>query len=509
MSSNPVKDVIIIGGGTAGWMAAAAISKFLGNTVSIKLIESDQIGTVGVGEATIPQIKIINAALGIDEADFMSKTGGTFKLGIEFIDWLKPDHSYLHSFGSIGYNLSQLPFHHHWLRSRANGNKTALWDYCLNAAAARDNKFSPMTKVGSSPLPGIAYAYHFDASLYAKFLRHHAEQNGAVRIEGKVVDTKQREDGFIESVVMEDGRIIKGDLFIDCSGFQAVLIEKALKTGYVDWNHWLPCDRAMPMPSSNDVSTNGEPIPIRPYTQSIAHKAGWQWRIPLQHRTGNGHVYSSAYMEDDEAADILMANLEGEALAEPRVIRYTTGRRQKFWNKNVVTIGLASGFLEPLESTSIHLIQSAISRLINFFPNAGFASADRDEYNRQMILEFERVRDFIILHYHANERTDSDFWKDCRNMSVPDSLTEKIALFRANGRLYTREEDLFADTNWLQVMMGQGIEPEGYHPMADTLEPEKLEEFLGNVRSIITQASAHLPSHTDYIKSHCAAVDPV
>ena len=497
-------DVVILGGGTAGWMAAAVLAKYFGSNTRIRLVESDRIGTVGVGEATIPQIKILNQALEIDENDFLRKTGGTFKLGIEFVDWRKPGDSYLHAFGQIGFPVGQIPFQHHWLRHKALGGTFGLWDHCLNAAAAKENRFGQMQRVGSSPLPGIVYAYHFDASRYALFLRAYAEGRGVERIEGEVVEVEQdAETGDVRALKLDNGNTIAGDLFVDCSGFRGLLIGDTLKTEYEDWTHWLPCDRAMPVPSANEGG------PLRPYTQSIAHEAGWQWRIPLQHRTGNGHVYSSAFMDDQKAMDILLANLEGKPLAEPRSLRFTTGRRAKFWNRNVLAVGLSSGFLEPLESTSIHLIQSAISRFISVFPRKQISDADRDEYNRQMTLEFERVRDFIILHYHANEREDSEFWKACRNMDVPDTLKAKMAFFRDHARLYTMQEDVFADVNWMQVMLGQGVTPKDYHPLADTLEPEKLEGFLGDIRSIIGQAVKTLPSHTDYIRRHCAAPEEV
>jgi tryptophan halogenase len=500
METSRIKSVLIVGGGTAGWMAAAALSRFLGPTLDIRLVESEQIGTVGVGEATIPQIKHLNSALGIDERDFVARTHGSFKLGIEFINWRRQGEAYLHNFGSIGLNLQQVTFHHYWLRARAAGSQTSLWDYCLNTAAARQMRFSPLEKVGNSPLSGIAYAYHFDASLYGQFLRAYAEQRGVTRMEGLIESTEMDpENGHVTAVRLQDGRSLAADLFIDCSGFRGLLIEQALGTGYEDWTHWLPCDRAIPVPSSNETA------PIRPYTQSIAHSAGWQWRIPLQHRTGNGHVFSSAHMSEADATDTLMANLEGEALAEPRVIRFVTGRRKQFWNRNVVALGLASGFLEPLESTSIHLVQSGISRLIALFPDGDIAAADRDEYNRQMVLEYERIRDFIILHYHLNERTDSDFWQDCAAMTVPDTLTAKLDLFRANGRLYHREEDLFTDSSWLQVMLGQGVMPKGYHPMADALSADQLHDFLGNIRKIVGQAAATLPAHEDFLARHCPA----
>lgn len=498
-----IQSVLIVGGGTAGWMAAASLSRFLGHSLSITLVESDAIGTVGVGEATIPQIKRLNAALDIDEHDFLARTGGTFKLGIEFINWRKPGEAYLHNFGNIGFNLNQTAFHQYWMRARAIGETHSLWDHCINTAAARAGRFAPIERVGTSPMAGIAYAYHFDASRYARFLRDYAERAGVKRVEGKIARAETNDTAEeVVRVHLDDGRSLDADLFVDCSGFRALLIEEALNTGYEDWSHWLPCDRALPVPTANPGRE------IRPFTQSIAHQAGWQWRIPLQHRTGNGHVFSSAHMSESEAERILMETVEGEPLADPRLIRFTTGRRSRFWAGNVVALGLASGFLEPLESTSIHLIQSGISRLVSLFPLNGIAAPDVNEYNRQMILEFERIRDFIILHYHLNERDDSDFWRDCRAMSVPDTLREKMELFGANGRLYHREEDLFTDSSWLQVMMGQGLTPKGFHPMANSISDAQLSEFLGNIRTLVTQAAAQMPSHADYIQARCPEIKP-
>ncbi len=502
MQETRVKSVVIVGGGTAGWMAAAALTRFMGRGLSITLVESDQIGIVGVGEATIPQIKNLNRELQIDEADFVAKTQGSFKLGIEFQNWRQQGHAYLHNFGNIGLNLNSIHFHHYWMRARAEGSTLDLWDYCVNTQAARGLKFAPMDKLGSSPLSGIAYAYHFDAALYGQFLRCYAEQRGATRVEGKIIDVDQdAESGHVTAVRLEDGQSVAGDLFIDCSGFRGLLIEQALKTGYEDWSHWLKCDRAFAVPCANDG-------PFRPYTQSIAHTAGWQWRIPLQHRTGNGHVFSSAYIDEDKARTTLLSNLEGEPLAEPRLIKFVTGRRKKFWHKNVVALGLASGFLEPLESTSIHLIQSGISRLIPLFPTGGFEAATQAEYNRQMSLEFEKIRDFLILHYHANERTDSPFWIDVREMEVPETLQRKMALFKQAGRLYHEQEDLFTDSSWLQVLVGQGVLPQSYHPIADQMEPAQLAEFLTNIRQIVTGAAAKLPSHAEFIARHCPAERP-
>jgi tryptophan halogenase len=503
MSQQPVERVVIVGGGTAGWMAAAALAKFLGPQLDLTLVESDAIGIVGVGEATIPQIKNLNRALDIDERDMVAKTQGSFKLGIEFINWRQQGHAYLHNFGNIGLHAYSTHFHHFWMRSRAEGSELDLWDYCVNTQAARAGKFAPMDKLGSSPLSGVAYAYHFDAALYGKFLRTYAEAKGARRVEGKIVEVEQHaETGFVTGVKLESGAVVEGDLFIDCSGFRGLLIEGALETGYEDWSRWLKCDRAFAVPCENEGK-------MRPYTQSIAHEAGWQWRIPLQHRTGNGHVFSSAYVDEDAARETLLSNLEGEPIAEPCLIKFTTGRRKKFWNRNVVALGLASGFLEPLESTSIHLIQSGISRLVPLFPAGGFAEAVTEEYNRQMGLEFEKIRDFLILHYLLNERTDSPFWIDCREMDVPETLQRKMALFKSSGRLYHEQEDLFTDSSWLQVMLGQGITPESYHPIADGMDKAKLDQMLGDIRHIVTTAAERLPRHEDFVRQNCAAPEPV
>lgn len=489
---------MIVGGGTAGWMAAATFAKIAGPTLDVELIESEEIGIVGVGEATIPQIRLFTSALRIDEDDFLRHVQGTFKLGIQFNGWTRPGHSYLHAFGPIGRDLGTLQFHHYWLRSMQSGGNPDLWAYSVNAAAARANRFTRAEKLDDTPLQGPVHAFHFDATLVAKYLRPYAEQRGVVRTEGRIVDTVLREpDGFIESIVLDGGRKVSGDLFIDCSGFRGILIEQALKTGYEDWTHWLPCDRALAVPCESVE-------PLTPYTQATARAAGWQWRIPLQHRIGNGYVYCSRYISDDEAAATLLANLDGKALADPRPLRFVTGRRKKFWNRNCVALGLASGFMEPLESTSIHLVQSGISRLLGMFPDKRFSQLEIDEYNRQCTFEFERIRDFIILHYYANERPEP-FWTACREMSVPPELTRKLELFRSSGRIYRESDELFTEMSWLMVMIGQGIKPEGHHPLAHVLTPEQLEEFLANVRTIIDRAVARMPSHREFIRQHCAA----
>ncbi|MFL6671746.1 MAG: tryptophan halogenase family protein, partial [Massilia sp.] len=413
MQNLAIKDIVIVGGGTAGWMTAAALSTILGGRYNIRLVESDDIGIVGVGEATIPMIQRFNQVVGIDEQEFMRETQGTFKLGVEFVNWGKLGERYMHGFGRLGQDLARVPFDTYWKKMRRLGMAAPLEQYSITRMAAKANRFMPARHdVPNSPLGDITYAYHFDASLYARYLRKLSESRGVVRIEGKIARATQREgDGFIDAVVLENGARVEGELFIDCSGFRGLLIEQALATGYEDWSHWLPADRALAVPCES-VSA------LTPYTRATAHKAGWQWRIPLQHRTGNGHVYCSRYISDDEATATLLANLDGKALADPRLIRFTTGMRKQAWNRNVVAIGLAGGFLEPIESTSIHVIQSTIQRLIDFFPDRGFNRVDVDEFNRQSRFEFETIRDFIILHYHLNQRTDSEYWSACANMAV-------------------------------------------------------------------------------------------
>ncbi|HBS34469.1 MAG TPA: tryptophan halogenase [Parvularcula sp.] len=496
---DPLRSVVIVGGGTAGWMAASVLSKAFGPALSITLIESEEIGIVGVGEATIPQIRHINNFLEIDENAFLKATNGTFKLGIQFNDWGRLGDSYMHAFGDIGMALGLTPFHHYWLRAVAAGKGGSLWDYSVNHQIAIRDRFAIMERIGSSRLTGTRHAFHFDASLYARFLRGRAEAAGVRRVEGKIVEVRRRAaDGFIEGVTLEGGARIDGEFFIDCSGFRGLLIEGALAAGYEDWTHWLPCDRAVAAPCAHGAA-------IRPYTQASARKSGWQWAIPLQNRVGNGHVYCSRHISDDEAAAVLKENLEGELLGEPRLLRFVTGMRKRQWVKNCVSLGLASGFLEPLESTSIHLIQSGVSRLVSMFPDRHFDAALIDEFNRQSRFEFERIRDFIILHYHANERTDSPFWIERREMAVPEVLAAKLDLFRSTGRIYREHEELFTEQGWLQVMIGQRIAPLRYHPLADGLSESQLDEFLANIRTLIDRAAAAAPGHADYVKANCAA----
>jgi tryptophan halogenase len=500
MRENCLKKILIVGGGTSGWMSAAVLLHSLGKNYQIQLIESDEISTVGVGEATIPSIIKFNDLIGIDEDEFMRQTQATFKLGIQFRNWGAQGDSYIHGFGSMGRKTGLVDFHHYWLKAWQAGQVDRLDDYSINLLACEKNRFTRADmKNLSSPLADIRHAFHFDAGLFAKYLRGYSEKFGVTRTEGKITSVQTHpETGFVTSVTMENGDVHAADLFIDCSGFRGLLIEQTLHTGYDDWSHWLPCDSALAVPCESVT-------PLLPYTRSTAHSAGWQWRIPLQSRIGNGHVFCSRYMSQDEATSILLSNLDGQALAEPRLIRFVTGKRKKFWNKNVVAIGLASGFIEPLESTSIHLIQQGIVRLIELFPNRGFLQGDIDEYNRQSETEFEQVRDFIVLHYHATQRDDSAFWNYCRSMDVPDSLKHKIELFASNGRFFRQNDELFNETSWAQVMLGQGIRPQGYHPLVDNTADEPIYKMLANVKAVMHGVVDRMPTHAQYIADHCKA----
>ncbi|MBT9490114.1 MAG: tryptophan 7-halogenase [Rubrivivax sp.] len=495
-----IRQVVIAGGGTAGWMAAAALSKVLRGKVAITLVESEEIGTVGVGEATIPMIQLFNRVLEIDEDEFVRETQGSFKLGIEFLNWGRQGTRYMHAFGRMGQDLWTVPFHQYWLKMFQAGRAPDLGEFSITRTAAYQNRFMrPPGDVQNSPLNDIAYAYHFDAGLYARYLRRYAEARGVTRLEGRIQEVSlHAETGHVTALVLAGGQRVEGELFLDCSGFRGLLIEQTLKTGYEDWTHWLPCDRAVAVPCASAT-------PFTPYTRSTAHRAGWQWRIPLQHRTGNGHVFSSRHISEDEATAVLMGNLDGDPLAEPRTLRFTTGMRRLGWNRNVVALGLASGFLEPLESTSIHLIQTAIARLIDFFPATGFSPVDIDEYNRQARFEFERIRDFIILHYHLNQRTDSDFWTACREMAVPPALQAKLALYQSHGRIVRENNELFSEVAWLQVMHGQHLQAQGYHPLVDSLDEAEISAYLAQVHEVIQRCAAVMPDHAAFIAQHCAA----
>ena len=489
-----MRRIVIVGGGTAGWMAAAALAKVLGPTgVAIELVESDAIGTVGVGEATIPPITAFNAMLGLDEDDFVAKTQGTYKLGIEFVDWWRSGDRYLHPFGVFGTALGGVSFHNYWLRGGAIGETASLDTYSIAAAAAARGRFMRADPAQTnSPLAQIAYAFQFDAALYARYLRAYAEARGVVRTEGRIFTAERRADGGVAAVLLEGERRIVGDLFIDCSGFRGLLIEKTLHAGYEDWTRWLPCDRAVAMPCARV----GDPAP---YTRATARAAGWQWRIPLQHRTGNGYVYSSAHLSDDEAEATLRANLDGEPLGEPRLIRFTGGHRRAAWVHNVVALGLAGGFLEPLESTSIHLVQTGIQRLLALFPASADAAAERDHYNRAMRSEYEVIRDFLSAHYTLTERRDTRFWRDAAALPRPPGLTRKIALWESGGRIVRDHEDLFNETSWLAVLQGQGARARGWHPVADAMPEAQLRARLANVREVIARASDAMPDHAAFL----------
>ena len=498
MTPAPIQKILIVGGGTAGWMTAAALAHVLRGTVKIELVESEAIGTVGVGEATIPPIMLFNALLGIDENEFIRATQATFKLGIQFRDWFRKGHQYFHPFGQYGTRIDAASFHQYWLRLNAAGLDGSLDDYSVTTVAAGMGRFDRPRNDPRSVLSQMTYAFHFDASLYARFLRQRAEAGGVVRHEGRIADVRLREDGFIASVALEDGRELAADFFIDCSGFRGLLIEGALKTGYEDWTHWLPCDRAVAMPCARV----GDPTP---YTRSTALEAGWQWRIPLQHRTGNGYVYCSDHISDDEAQARLRSGLDGEAVAEPNFLRFTTGRRKKAWNKNCLAIGLSAGFLEPLESTSIHLIQTGITKLLLSFPDTGFPQADIDNYNRLVQLEFERVRDFVVLHYHATERDDTPLWRQVAAMEIPETLRWKMEQFRTRGRVFRYEDELFQDTSWIAVLLGQGVKPERPDPITATVPLEATRQRLHQLRAAIRQGVEQMPTHEAFIAANCKA----
>jgi len=500
MADMAVRDVVIVGGGTAGWMAAAALCRLqLNGTTSITVVESDEIGIVGVGEATIPPIRTYNTMLGIDEREMLRATRGSYKLGIEFVNWGRVGDVYLHPFGSFGRDIEAIRFHQFWLKYYPLGLAAPLAEYNVTAVAAKLNRFHHPNPEPGTVLNSLEYAYHFDAALYGRFLRSYAEARGVKRQEGKIVQVRQREpDGFIEAVVLTGGRRVPGDLFIDCSGFRGLLIEQTLHCGYEDWSHWLPCDRALAVPSE---SVN----PLIPYTRATAHTAGWQLRIPLQHRTGNGYVYCSRYVSDDEATATLLKNLDAKAMGDPRPLRFVTGRRRKFWDRNCVALGLAAGFLEPLESTSIYLIQSGIARLLALFPDRTCNEVEIDEYNRLTELQMEQIRDFIILHYKLTQREDAPFWRSCASMEVPQTLARKINLFRRRGRIVRYQDELFTEDSWLAVMLGQNVKPERYDPLVDVLAQDNTVAVLRRMQVLVRQAAESLPGHGDFIARHCAA----
>ena len=493
MEHRKIHKVVIAGGGTAGWMAAASLSKLLGKTLDITLVESDVIGTVGVGEATIPTLLTLHDLLKIKEQDFVSAVQGTFKLGISFENWRDVGKDYIHSFGFTGQDCWAAGFQHFWLKGKKLGISKEFGEYCNEWLAAKHNRFAVL------PNQNLNYAYHIDASLYAQFLRKIADEYGVVRQEGKIKRVEQHpESGYITALELDSGQRIEGDLFIDCTGFRGLLIEQTLNAGYEDWTHWLPSNSAVAV----QTKSVGPPIP---YTRAIARDVGWQWRIPLQHRVGNGIVFSSKHWSDDEAIDVLLNNIEGEPLTEPRVIKFQTGQRRRHWHKNCIAMGLSSGFIEPLESTSIHLIQRSIIRLMQMFPYDGVRQPDVDEFNNQMNYEIEHVRDFIILHYHVTERTDTPFWRQCRSMDIPESLTHRIELFKQTGRVFKIPTELFGENSWIQVMLGQGLIPEQYHPIVNMMDDEELEKFLTGIHGSVQELVKQLPEHQRFIDHYCRA----
>jgi tryptophan halogenase len=494
--AEPIRKIIIAGGGTAGWMSAAALKAGLGQTVDILLIESEEIATVGVGEATIPTMRVFNEHIGVNEAEFIRATEATFKLGVEFRNWGHKGHRYFHPFGDYGATHEGLAAHQIWRRLRAAGDDTPLEAYSLATQIAYANRFFPPNPDPRSPMHDYSYAFHFDASLYAKFLRGHCEARGVKRRNARITGVNQRStDGYIESLTLDDGSVEAADFFVDCTGFRGLLIESALKAGYTDWSDYLPVDRAWAIPTAKTDD-------LSPYTRSTAHTAGWQWRVPLQHRTGNGHVYSSRFMDDETARTVLLDNLDAAPLKDPMLIRFVTGHRNTFWDKNCICVGLSSGFLEPLESTSINFIQLGIIRLLELFPAREIDPFLRREYNSRTLDAYEKVRDFIILHYCTNTR-DEALWRYCAEMPIPDDLAYKMELYRRRGEVILRKCDHFAEPSWVSIYNGQGVIPEAYDPLADRVPLDTLRELMQKRREGIQRVVAQLPSHAEFIARHC------
>jgi tryptophan halogenase len=495
-----LKQIVIVGGGAAGWMTAAALSKLLRpSDVSLTLVESDEIGIIGVGEATIPDMLQFNLFLGIAEAELMRATQATFKLGIEFVDWSRQGARYFHPFGFHGVDIDGLDFHQYWLHARAHGHGESIGDYCLTEIVAKKNKFGfPDTRIAGAPASYLRYAYHFDAALYAGFLRRYAETRGVKRVEGKVCEVlREAESGDLTGVRLQTGQTVSGEFFFDCSGFRSLLFDKTLNVPWEDWREWLPCDRALAVACQHHG-------PLLPYTKSTARSAGWQWRIPTQHRTGNGHIYCSEFMSEDEATSALLHSLDGEVMGTPRQIRFATGHRRSFWEKNCVAIGLSAGFLEPLESTSLYLIRQGISRFIALFPDTSFPPVLREEYNRWMQKDFEQVRDLLVLHYYANER-DEPFWRHCRNMTIPETLKRRMALFSAGGRFLRFEGELFPNASWVAVMLGQNVIPRTVDPLVAALPISEVTQKLNILRQAMNDFAESLPPHHDVIRQYCSS----
>lgn len=487
------REIVIVGGGTAGWMTAAALANFLPPACRIMLVESDEIGTIGVGESTIPQMTVFNQALGIDENKFVRETQATYKLGIQFDDWLRPGEGYFHSFGTVGWETGIVPFHHYWLRSRALGNRNGIAAYSAAALAAAARKFGKPGNQDRVARRGFSYAYHIDANRYTAYLREYAEQRGVVRREGRIVEVVQGgEDGRIVALQLADGTTLAGDFFFDCSGLAALLIAGKLDVPFEDWSHWLKCDRAWAVPSADRG-------PADPFTRATARRFGWQWRIPLQHRAGNGVVYSSQFADDEEVREFLLANLPGEPLQDPRQLLFRTGMRSRQWAGNCIAIGLSGGFLEPLEATSIYLIQSAIARALRYFPQSADHSAEQAGFNAEAAFEYASIRDFLILHYCANNRVGEPLWDACRTTELPDTLGHKLELFRSSGRIFRHNAELFDVSSWLQVMLGQGVEPLGYNPLADRIAPGELLQMLEETSTSCRNLAARLPAMEDYL----------
>ena len=490
--------VVVLGGGTAGWMSAAALAKLLGPLVTVTLVESEDIGIVGVGEATLPHIRGFVERLGIDEAEFMQATHATFKLGIDFRDFGRIGESYVHPFGTFGEEAAGVPFHHYWLELERQGMAEAIGNYSLAVTAALAGKFRPPT-IDGSLTSTYGYAYQFDATLFGPFLRDHATAKlGVERIEGKVVEVRQDPaSGDIAALVLESGSVIEGDLFVDCSGFRSLLLGGALGEAWEDWSPWLPCDRAAALPCAHATQD------FAPLTSAIAMPAGWRWRIPLQHRMGNGYVFSSQFISEDEACAAISKAVEGEPMADPRVLRFRAGRRAKSWNRNVIAVGLSSGFLEPLESTSLYLSQMAITYLIELFPIDGrIDPRDRDEFNSLVDMEYDRVRDFLILHFHATTRDDSEFWNHVRTMQVPDTLAEKMTLWRETGRVEKYSDGLFYDASWIAVYIGQGVWPERHDPRAQLPQPAQVMRAMEGLRDAIAREVAAMPGHRAFLTAN-------